>query len=475
MTFDSIVTEVADRLGLTASSDITRLGRAVNRVYKTVTSTLGIKHTSRRTTASATTTIGVSTLAFTSSEKLIDVFNRNVSPYQRLPEITMDELRRLQPYTTSDTPTQYAIKSIASDIVTIEFDCIPQTAFDLYADVYGTTATLATTDEPAFSESYHDVLIHGVLADEYTKIEKPGASTLSEKRYDKRIGELQLWIAVSTSKQLYQGKNAQGALGSGGGSGSGSAINGALSWTQTGLVTFDRTSATPDAPFAVAAGSDQVDNLDADLLDGQHGSYYATAAALNATALTTGTVPDARFPAILPAVDGSLLTNLPIVELPIGFIFISVVSTNPGTSLGYGTWAALAAGRVLVGIDASQAGFDTVRETGGANTVTLDTTMIPAHSHTQDSHNHTQNSHNHTQDSHTHSTPVGLTNSGAAIGAGATVEWQASPSTTGTVATNQAATAVNQAATAINQNTGGGLAHSNLQPYFVVYMFERTA
>ena len=32
---------------------------------------------------------------------------------------------------------------------------------------------------------------------------------------------------------------------------------------------------------------------------------------LNATQLASGTIPDARFPATLPAVDGSQLTNLP--------------------------------------------------------------------------------------------------------------------------------------------------------------------
>jgi len=37
---------------------------------------------------------------------------------------------------------------------------------------------------------------------------------------------------------------------------------------------------------------------------------------LNATQLSTGTVPDARFPATLPAVDGSALTNL---NIPAGF------------------------------------------------------------------------------------------------------------------------------------------------------------
>ena len=37
---------------------------------------------------------------------------------------------------------------------------------------------------------------------------------------------------------------------------------------------------------------------------------------LNATQLASGTIPDARFPATLPALDGSALTNL---NIPAGF------------------------------------------------------------------------------------------------------------------------------------------------------------
>lgn len=56
--------------------------------------------------------------------------------------------------------------------------------------------------------------------------------------------------------------------------------------TITGLKTFDR---DPSAPFAVSASSAKVTNLDADLLDGQEGTYYT-----NADNLASGTVAIAR-------------------------------------------------------------------------------------------------------------------------------------------------------------------------------------
>jgi hypothetical protein len=54
---------------------------------------------------------------------------------------------------------------------------------------------------------------------------------------------------------------------------------------------------------------------------------------------------------------------------PVGSIFISVVSTNPATLLGMGTWDAFATGRMLIGINGSDADFNSVEETGGAKTV----------------------------------------------------------------------------------------------------------
>lgn len=64
---------------------------------------------------------------------------------------------------------------------------------------------------------------------------------------------------------------------------------------------------------------------------------------------------------------------------PIGSVYINVSdSTNPGTLLGFGTWSALGAGRMIVGYDSGDTNFDTAGETGGANTVTLAANQIPS-------------------------------------------------------------------------------------------------
>ena len=63
---------------------------------------------------------------------------------------------------------------------------------------------------------------------------------------------------------------------------------------------------------------------------------------------------------------------------PVGAIYINATSsTNPATSLGFGTWTAFGAGRVMVGFDSGNALFDAAEETGGSADATL-----PTHSHT---------------------------------------------------------------------------------------------
>jgi len=131
---------------------------------------------------------------------------------------------------------------------------------------------------------------------------------------------------------------------------------------------------------------------------------------------------------------------------PVGAIYLNVTGTNPGTELGYGTWSAIAAGRVLVGRDAGDADFDTAEETGGAKTTTLTTTELPAHAH-----------------SHDHLTNRFPTATGGSTG------HTADTSMSGTqVATNEL-TDVDAT------STGTGSAFSLMNPYFVVHVWKRTA
>jgi hypothetical protein len=54
---------------------------------------------------------------------------------------------------------------------------------------------------------------------------------------------------------------------------------------------------------------------------------------------------------------------------PVGSIYVNATSSsNPSSLLGFGTWEAFGAGRVMVGLNASDSDFDTAEETGGSKT-----------------------------------------------------------------------------------------------------------
>jgi hypothetical protein len=72
------------------------------------------------------------------------------------------------------------------------------------------------------------------------------------------------------------------------------------------------------------------------------------------------------------------VSNLSASIYPVGSIYINAgVTTNPATLLGFGTWSAFGAGRVLVGLNSGDSAFDTLQETGGSKDAT-----VVSHTHT---------------------------------------------------------------------------------------------
>jgi hypothetical protein len=129
---------------------------------------------------------------------------------------------------------------------------------------------------------------------------------------------------------------------------------------------------------------------------------------------------------------------------PVGSIYTnSSVSTNPGTLLGFGTWTAFGAGRVMVGLDAGNALFDTAEETGGSADA-----IVVSHTHTI------------TDPGHSHSASITVT--GGNVNAGPGPYWGG-----GTTGTNTTGITVN--------STGSSGTNANYQPYITVYMWKRTA
>lgn len=169
------------------------------------------------------------------------------------------------------------------------------------------------------------------------------------------------------------------------------------------------------------------------------------------TSLLIGSVPDGQFlKRVGSGVVGAAVSGSE--AFPVGSVFISAVSTNPATLLGYGTWSAIGAGRVLVGLDAGDPDFDTLEETGGAKSITLTAAQMPAHSHLQDAHSHTQRRNN--------------------VATGANSGWVTAFDTSSSSPVADVNTGTG-ATTATNQNTGGGGSHSNVQPYFVCMFWRR--
>lgn len=137
-----------------------------------------------------------------------------------------------------------------------------------------------------------------------------------------------------------------------------------------------------------------------------------------------------------PPIDGNDVLRLDDIATkiyPIGTIYLSISATNPGTTLGFGTWVRIAEGQMITGLLALDPDFGTVEGTGGAKT-------------------------------HKHSVDVGSTTSSA-------------PSATTKVISDAAGDDVASSTHThtVDPASVDSSTVSHLPPFFVIYVWKRTA
>lgn len=125
---------------------------------------------------------------------------------------------------------------------------------------------------------------------------------------------------------------------------------------------------------------------------------------------------------------------------PIGSIYTTIGGSATTPPFSFGTWVITAIGRMEVGQDVNDVQFDTIEETGGAKTHTLSVNEMP---------------------SHRHNLTVGPDEYGWAT-PNYVIDYQ-----------YQSQTPITD--TSSISLTGGGQAHNNLPPYYVVRKWKRTA
>jgi trimeric autotransporter adhesin len=304
------------------------------------------------------------------------------------------------------------------------------------------------------------------------------SQTSANGRYLKSNGTDTSWDAIDVGTS-----DITGVLSAANG-GTGIANNSAATLTRSGnfaltLTTTSTTNVTlpTTGTLATLAGTETLTNK---TINGSSNTITNVSMASG----VTGTLPLAN-----GGTGVTSLTALGNLFYPVGTIYTSTSATNPGTSLGFGTWTAFGAGRMLIGVGTLSGQTFAGGATGGDFAPAL-----LSHTHTGttggQSANHTHGfsgttsgvgNHVHTPNAYqSDSIPgnTGIPSGGRAASGtaptppateGAGAHDHTYSGTTGTVSADHNHSFTTAASSSGSQTTG------NLPPYVAVYMWQRTA
>lgn len=208
MTYVTIQDRVLNRLRLTSTTARTRVKARINERIRAAQASVGLGKL-RRGTVSVNTASGNPALTTTG---LVKVFTVVIPAEARvLTERSLDFLRNLDPNNdNTGVPLYYAVKAVTATAVTLQLYPIPNAIYAVQIDGLLVGSDLsADADVPGMPEDFHDLIIDGVLADEFADQEDKGELVgYHEAKHEKRLRDLRYFLAKSAYLHTRQDGNA---------------------------------------------------------------------------------------------------------------------------------------------------------------------------------------------------------------------------------------------------------------------------
>lgn len=204
MTADQIRDRVANRLNLTTDDALARITDSINERYRQVRTAIGMRAVNRDNIV-ISSVIGSSNIVV-SAVNIYSVRNPAYAPPDYLTFVPWETFQQLA--LGSDPPTRWSIRYTAATTITIVIDVVPASVYNLYADADLALTDISGSDEPAFTEDFHDILELWAMGVELEKKQVFEAAKDKKMESNARLDELKFYQAKMQYKGVKMGSGS---------------------------------------------------------------------------------------------------------------------------------------------------------------------------------------------------------------------------------------------------------------------------